>query len=66
MILETNELAVKAGVKTCNTLDIKNVRIVRIKNTLELKEILISEGLLGEIKGKLEFKQLTEPQDMEY
>lgn len=66
MFLETNELAVKAGVKTCNTSDINNVKIVRIKNTLDIKEIWVSEGILDEIKGKEEFEILSEPIVMRY
>jgi hypothetical protein len=66
MALETNELAVKAAVKTCNTFDMKNVKIVRIKNTLEIKEIWVSEGLLAESTGKKELEILSDPSIMKY
>lgn len=48
MVLETAELAVKAAIKTCNAVDLTQVRLVRIQNTLHLKEIWISESLLPE------------------
>ncbi len=48
MFLETDELAIKAAIKTCNALDLNKVRLVRIHNTLHLKEIWISESLLPE------------------
>ncbi|WP_102348367.1 lactate racemase domain-containing protein [Bacillus sp. Marseille-P3661] len=66
MFMETNELAVKAGVKTCNTFDKENVKIVRIKNTLEVGEIWISEGLLEAAKNNPEIEILSEPFEMEY
>lgn len=48
MILETKELAVKAAIKTCNAFDLEKVRAVRIKNTLEIGEIWISESMVSE------------------
>ncbi len=43
MFLDNEELAVKAGIKTCNTLEVDKVRIVRIENTLELKDMYIQK-----------------------
>lgn len=48
MFLDTDEMAIKAAIKTCNALDLDKVRLVRIHNTLHLKEIWISESLLPE------------------
>jgi uncharacterized protein (DUF362 family) len=48
MFLETEELAIKAAIKTCNAFELDKVRLIRIHNTLELKEIWISESLLPE------------------
>jgi hypothetical protein len=42
--------AIRAAIKTSNALDPAKVRIVKIKNTLRLGEILISESLLAEAK----------------
>jgi hypothetical protein len=61
MFLETETLAVKAAIKTCNAFDLTKVRVVRIKNTLELKEIWISEGLLAEAKERKEIEILSDP-----
>jgi len=66
MFMETSDLAVKAGVKTCNTLDMNKVRIVRIKNTLDIKEIWVSEAMLEEVQGKDEFEIRGEPTVMSY
>ncbi len=64
MILETPELAVKAAIKTCNAFDLKNTKIVRIKNTLELGEIWISESLVEKVKEREEIDILSEPAEM--
>lgn len=63
MFLETDELAIKAAIKTCNAFDLRQVRIVRIRNTLRLKELWISESLLPEAVGRSEIGILTEPQE---
>lgn len=52
MFLDTEELAIKAAIKTCNAPDLDKVRLVRIHNTLHLKEIWISESLLPETVGR--------------
>ncbi|MEH7072531.1 lactate racemase domain-containing protein [Neobacillus drentensis] len=44
--LPNDKQAIQAAVKTCNILDFKNVKLVRIKNTLVLSEIEVSEHLL--------------------
>ncbi|MGA9174224.1 MAG: hypothetical protein WBZ33_09660, partial [Thermoactinomyces sp.] len=66
MFLETETLAVKAAIKTCNAFDLTKVRVVRIKNTLELKEIWISEGLLAEAKERKEIEILSEPVPLQF
>jgi hypothetical protein len=65
MILETEEMAVKAAIKTCNAFDLASARVVRIKNTLDIKEIWISESLLAEAKGREDVEILTEPRELE-
>src|SRR5699024_11970757 len=59
--LENDYLALKAAVKTCNILDFTKVKMVRIKNTLELSEIEVSEALLSEVK---ENDALTQASDL--
>jgi antitoxin (DNA-binding transcriptional repressor) of toxin-antitoxin stability system len=64
MVLETPELAVKAAIKTCNAFDLKTAKIVRIKNTLELKEIWISESLVEQVKEREEIDILSDLEEM--
>lgn len=66
MFLETSELAVKAAVRTCNALDMNRVRMVRIHNTLHVKDIWISESLLDEARKRKDIEILTEPSIMTF
>lgn len=50
LIMDTDEIAIKAAIKTCVGIQPEQVKMVRIKNTLSLKEIYISEALLPEAK----------------
>jgi hypothetical protein len=46
MVLKTDKQAFQACIKTCNILDKEKVTVVRIKNTIALDEIEISENLI--------------------
>lgn len=58
--------AIQAAIKTCNVLDFTTVRIVRIKNTLELSTIEISEPMLEEAKEKEHLKIISEPYELTF
>lgn len=64
MFLDTEELAVKAAIKTCNAPDLRKIRMIRIKNTLEIGEIMISEALLPEADSRKDVERLTEPANL--
>lgn len=51
MVLKNDRQAIQACIKTCNILDKENVTMVRIKNTVELGEIEISENLIDIAKS---------------
>jgi hypothetical protein len=58
--------AIQAAIKTCNILNFHEVKLVRIKNTLELGEIEISEALLEQAKANPDVEILTEPFHWEF
>ncbi|MGG3467217.1 lactate racemase domain-containing protein [Neobacillus pocheonensis] len=58
--LPTDKQTIQAAIKTCNILDFKTVKLVRIKNTLKLSEIEVSEPLLGYIKNHPNMEQVSE------
>jgi hypothetical protein len=64
--LETDLLAIKAAVKTCNILDYTTCRMVRIQDTLHLGEIEISENLVEEARKYAEITILTEAYELDF
>jgi len=66
MFLDTSELAVKAAIKTAAVVDKPKARVVRIKNTLHVKEIYISESLLEEARKNEKIMVLGEPEYIEW
>lgn len=64
--LENDLYAIKAAIKTCNILDLTKCRLVRIKDTLHLGEIEISEVLLEEARKHPDIEIISEPYDLEF
>lgn len=50
MIMENDYDAIRAGIKTAPDVDYANLRIVRIKSTLNIYEMEISEALYEDAK----------------
>lgn len=48
MVMDNDRQAIQAAIKTCFDADQNNIRLIRIKNTLQLDQIQISEALLPE------------------
>lgn len=51
MVLKSDRQAIQAAIKTCNIVDKEDVRLVRIKNTIQVGEIEVSENLLDEVRA---------------
>jgi hypothetical protein len=66
MVLKNDKLAVKAAIKTCNIDDFRDVRLARIKNTLCMELIEISENLLEEAKRNPMVEILGEPEKITF
>ncbi len=60
-ILESDRDAIRAAIKTCNAQDNSKIRIVRIKDTLHLDTILISEFMLAEALRNPQINVLSQP-----
>jgi len=52
MVMNTDRDAIQLAVKTVVRVKPRDCRIVRIRNTLQLAEIQISEGMLEELRGR--------------
>jgi len=61
MVLKNDRLAIQAAIKTCNIADFGQVRLGRIKNTLEVHQMEISQNLLTEAHANPKMEILSEP-----
>lgn len=50
IVADTDKRAVEYALRTCGPIDIENVRAIRIKNTLQLGVIYVSQSVFEEIK----------------
>lgn len=66
IVMKNDIYALKMAVRTCNAADPGKPRILRIRNTLDVKEIYASEALLPEILAHPQMDVLTELQPLEF
>ena len=66
MILPTDHEAIKAAILTCNIMDFSRVRMVRIRDTLHLGEMLVSEALVDEVSAKKNVLSVEGPLEMKF
>ncbi len=66
LIMNTEEEAVRLAVKTLRRVRPENARIVRIKNTLELSHIEVSEPLRPLVEAHPQMKVMAEPVDFSF
>ncbi len=64
MVMPNQQMAIKAAVRSALGADKKNLRIVRILDTMHLEEIMISEALLNEARANPLVDILEEPEPM--
>ncbi|GAB6180024.1 lactate racemase domain-containing protein [Desulfotomaculum defluvii] len=60
MVMRSDDYAIRCAIKTSYCLQSEKLKIVRIKNTLHLEEIYISEGLLAEAMAHPQIEVLGE------
>ena len=65
-VLESDYDAIRAAIKTCNARDLAKAKVVRIKNTLKLDEIMISESLLDLAKQTEGVTIIGEPEELQF
>ncbi|WP_449354503.1 lactate racemase domain-containing protein [Virgibacillus natechei] len=64
--LPNDRQTIQAAIKTSNILDFNTVKMVRIKNTLELSEIEVSEALLDHVNEHDSIEQLSDLYDIDF
>lgn len=66
MVMNNDLDTIYAAASACGKTDIKDVRMIRIHNTLELDHIWVSENYLKEIEAHPEIKILEGPAEMSF
>jgi uncharacterized protein (DUF362 family) len=66
MTLKNEKQAIQACIKTCNTKTYEEARLVRIRNTLCMEEILVSENMLDLVRTRKDMEVLQTPAAMEF
>ena len=64
IVMPTEKDAVRLAIKTLLRVKPQNARIVRIKDTLTLGEILVSEAMLDEVRDHGGMEIMTDPEEM--
>lgn len=63
MVLRNDKSAMQAAIFSCNGIDKSRPRIVRLKNTAHVEEIMVSEALLEEVRAHPRLRILDEPKE---
>jgi hypothetical protein len=66
LVLKNDKQAIQAAIKTCNIVDFRNVRLCRIKNTLEVHLMEVSENLIAEADADPRMEVLSEPYEFAF
>lgn len=64
MILKNDRQVIQACIRTCNRMDYRDARIIRIKNTLCMEEILVSENLTDTVRAHSFMSVLGDPEEL--
>ena len=63
---ETEREAISQALHTCGLVEPPNAKVIQIKDTLHLAEVLVSEKYLEELSGRKDLERLSEPQEMAF
>lgn len=61
LFTHTDRACIQIALKTCNYIDRENPRVVRIRDTMNLEEIYISEAMMEEARASEHIEILEEP-----
>ena len=66
MVLQNDRQAIQAAIKTCNISDKSVVRLARIKNTLHLDTLDVSEAVLEDVDAHPMMRKVGPPVEMKF
>ncbi len=64
--LENDRQVMQACLKTCNLMDYRDAKVVRIKNTLSLEEIEVSENMMATVENNPNLEVVGTPYQLEF
>ena len=62
IVMESDKETIQVCIQSCNEIDKKHPRVVRIHNSLHIEHIMLSESYLDEIKGRDDIIVEMEPE----
>ena len=66
VMLENDKLTIQCAIKTSNCQDIKKVHLIRIKNTLDISQILVSEAMMDKVRETPNMSVIGSAKDWEF
>jgi len=66
VVLKSDREALQAALHVCTGIDKKKPKIVRIKNTSHIEEIMISEALMDEARKHPQIRVIEEPKELDF
>ena len=66
MVMPTDKMAIAAAITMCAGIDPARVRLVRIKNTLHLRQLWVSEALLPAVEKNEDLRVVEEARPMSF
>ena len=66
MVMPDDRMAIAAAITMCAGIDPKRVRLARIKNTLDLRQLWVSEALLDEVNKDEDLRVVEGPRELRF
>lgn len=66
VVMKNDKLAIQAGIKGCFGIDHQNARLIRIKNTLSVGEIFISENMMQDACNHPQIDIIGAPEQIKF
>lgn len=63
MHMKNDKAAIQCAVKISTGIDLNNLRIIRIPDTLHVIDIMVSESMLPELAGRSDIQVVSEPEE---
>ena len=66
MVMPDDRMAIAAAITMCAGIDPKRVRLARVKNTLDLRRLWVSEALLDEVEKDEDLRVVEGPRELRF